>query len=152
MAEFRALLERLGCSDVATYLQSGNAVVTSKAKAATLAAHVHEELGVDVLIRTAAQLAQVTAGNPFSAEAANDPTKVAVAFLSEQPEQGRYDAIDHAAFIPDEVRLGDQVLYLHYPNGQGRAALKPATLAGLKVTTTVRNWRTVEALTRMSSA
>jgi len=150
MADLRALLERLGCTDVATYLQSGNAVVTS-AKGATLAGAVSEELGVDVLIRTAAQLTAVVTANPFTHVARADPTKVAVAFLSSRPDKARYDAIDHASFAPDEIELGKDVLYVHYPNGQGRATLKPAVLSRLGVVSTVRNWRTVEALARMSS-
>ena len=149
MADLRALLERLGCTDVATYLQSGNAVITSTATAATLAGEVSEELGVAVLIRTAAQLHAVVKANPFPHIARADPTKVAVAFLSARSEKARYDAIDHASFAPDEIELGNDVLYVHYPNGQGRATLKPAVLSRLGVVNTMRNWRTVEALARM---
>ena len=37
MPAFREVLEGVGCTDVATYLQSGNAVVTSRRTPASLA-------------------------------------------------------------------------------------------------------------------
>ena len=36
MGDFRSLLEGLGCTDISTYLQSGNAVVTTRRRPAGL--------------------------------------------------------------------------------------------------------------------
>ena len=44
MADFRAALEQLGCSDVATYVQSGNAVVEWDGTPAALETAVHDAL------------------------------------------------------------------------------------------------------------
>jgi uncharacterized protein (DUF1697 family) len=73
MASLRELLEELGCADVATYLASGNAIVSTKLSAASLASmlekqlpsrfKLHDEL-VRVLVLTPKQLRAVVADRP----------------------------------------------------------------------------------------
>src|SRR5256885_10298872 len=86
MAGLRATCESVGCTEVATYIQSGNVVLTSpldpaKLRAA-LEAAITEQLGVApvVVIRDHGQLAAVLAGNPFPDA---DPGHLHVAFLSD---------------------------------------------------------------------
>jgi hypothetical protein len=75
MADLRTLFLALGSEDVATYVQSGNVLFKAPlAGPAELAPPIEEEirrrlgLNVRVVVRTAAQLAQVVAGNPFAAD------------------------------------------------------------------------------------
>jgi uncharacterized protein (DUF1697 family) len=151
MAELRACLEGLGGTGVATYLQSGNAVVTTDLDGDALCRGVADRFGVPVMARTHAELAAVVDANPFPAAAAK-PTTLHVAFLSGQPEPERFAALDSERFLPDEVRLGHQALYLHFPNGAGRSKMTPAALARLGVDATARNWNTVLALLRLTAA
>src|SRR5688572_24083746 len=72
MAQLRELMEGLGYTDVATLLQSGNAVFTSKEKnparvATQLEAAIAREFGfeVAVVIRTRDELAAVIQANPL---------------------------------------------------------------------------------------
>ena len=146
MADFAALLTSLGCSQVATYLQSGNAVVTASADRSALQEGVAAALGVGVLLRTSEQWAAVIAGNPYGTAAAADPTTVHAALLSATPTAAAYARLDPTAYAPDACALGDAVLYLHYPNGAGRSKLTGTVLERLGVVATARNWRTVEAL------
>src|SRR6266536_1343745 len=89
MAALRDTCESIGCTDVATYIQSGNVVLTSPLDAgklrATLESAIAEQIGVSpvVVIRTDKQLAGVVAGNPFP-EA--NPDHLHVAFLGGTPD------------------------------------------------------------------
>jgi uncharacterized protein (DUF1697 family) len=153
MPDLRALLESLGYSDVSTYIQSGNAIFTSPHDDSALIGREIEEgiagelgLSVRVLIRTPAELAAIIEANPFPAARAV-PTSLHVSFLSSQPDDQRLAAIDPTRFAPDQFRLGDRVIYLHYPQGSGRSKLTNDLLERrLGVTATARNWNTVTKL------
>ncbi len=70
MAELRALLTELGYIDLATHLQSGNAIFSSQAPAAALeldiAKAVAARFGVScaVMVRAGAELAAAVSGEP----------------------------------------------------------------------------------------
>lgn len=149
MPDLRSLLEGQGCSDVVTYLQSGNAVVgwsgSSEALRGAVTGALTAELGlhVQVLVRTSAQLDAVVAGNPFDVD---DPTRLHVAFLSGPPPP-----VDADALLPDRVAPGPEVLYVAYAGGsQGSKAAKLLTGKQLGVIASARNWRTVLALQELA--
>ncbi len=152
MADLRRLLESAGYTEVSTHLRSGNAIVTSDDKdPRRVAATIHEALAAQlslrsaVIVRTGQELADVIAANPFP-EHESEPAKLHVAFLSAQPSKAAFEALDRAKFAPDELRLGDRVVYLWFPNGAGRSKLTMPALARMKVEATARNWNTVLAL------
>lgn len=157
MADLRAACTDAGCAHVSTYIQSGNVLCTSPAAAAELAEEVGRQIEsrggptVTVVTRTRSELAEVIAANPFPA--VTDPTKLVVGFLRDDPPPGVLDSVDLAAFAPEEgVGIGRH-LYLHLPEGQGRAKL-PAALTErvLGGPVTVRNWRTVTKLLELADA
>ncbi|MEU3725223.1 DUF1697 domain-containing protein [Streptomyces sp. NPDC031705] len=159
MAELRSLLEGLGHGDVQTYLQSGNAVFSSpQTDPATLAraleAAIEEHFGFRVacLVVDGDHLATVAEACPFPA-ADLEGRQLHATFFSEQPGPERFAALDAPAYLPEEYRLGDRVLYLYAPNGLGRSKLaealaRPAVVKGLDVTT--RNWNTVLKLVELT--
>lgn len=154
MADLRDVLGGLGFDDVKTYLQSGNATFSATGVASdelegSIGAALADRFGfdVDVLVRAADEFAAVMAANPFSEEAASDPTRVHAVFLATPLAEGRLEAIGVDCFAPDRVEQGDRVVYLHVPDGLGRSKLAAALSdARLGVATTARNWRTVEAI------
>ena len=157
MPDLRKALESLGYTDVATYMQSGNAVVTSSIKEpAQLAKAVRkglcDELGLDtpVLVRTGAELAAVIADNPYP-ELVATPTKLHAVFLSAQPAKASVAKLDPARYLPDEFQVGERVLYVSYPGGAGRSKLTATAFARLGVDATARNWNTVTALAEMTA-
>ena len=82
--------------------------------------------------------------NPYPV---TDPTKVVVAFLGEEVEQGQLGLGDLGAYLPDELTLVGREVYVSVPNGQARSKLMEAlTKRRMPTTVTVRNWRTVTAL------
>ena len=151
MADFRSVLEELGCRDVVTYLQSGNAVVEAPPDglAQRVERALRERLGLDVrvLVRTGNELAAVVAANPFP-ELVPEPKRLHVAFLEGQPDEAvvRGIGLRHG---DDEFRVGDRVLYLAYAGGTQNSALeKPLRrLAGVS---TDRNWTTVTRLASLA--
>ncbi|MEU6882324.1 DUF1697 domain-containing protein [Streptomyces sp. NPDC046712] len=161
MAELRSVLEELGHRDVRTYLQSGNAVFTTDADeqrdedvTAAVENAIEKRFGfrVDCLVRDAEYLAAVADACPFPA-AELEGKQLHVTFFSEPVGPERFAALDQAAFLPEEFRLGDRALYLYAPEGLGRSKLgealsRPAVVKGVVATT--RNWNTVVKLVEMT--
>ncbi|MGI5446105.1 DUF1697 domain-containing protein [Streptomyces sp. CA-243310] len=159
MAELRQVLEDLGHQDVRTYLQSGNAVfgsaerdTTALARALEAAIEAHFGFRVPCLVVDGDHLRAVVDACPFPA-AELEGRQLHATFCSEQPGEERFSAIDAPAYLPEEFRVGDRVVYLHTPDGLGRSKLadvlaRPAVVKGLDVTT--RNWNTVVKLVELT--
>ncbi len=153
MIDLRTLLEDLGCRQVRTLIQSGNAVFAAAADRGELlpgqiADGLAERFGfaVPVVLRSAAELTAVLARNPFIA-AGRDPATLHVAFLAVRPCAAAVAALDPDRSPPDEFRIDGREVFLHLPNGVARSKLTNAWLErGLGTTSTVRNWTTVGAL------
>ena len=146
MADLRADLDRIGCRDVRTYLQSGNAVVdwsgtSDELERATAAVLAERGLPVKVMVRTGEELARVVEASPWTDL---DPKHFHVGFLSGEPDPAKVAAIDHEALLPERVVVGARVLYLDYALGAGRS--KGLDRLRLGVDVTARNWRSVTAL------
>ncbi len=149
MPDLVALLEGLGCTGVTTYLQSGNALVTTDLPVEELCARAERALAgagvpVPVLARTREELEDVVAGNPWAGRDL-DEKLFHVAFLSGEPDAAAVAGVDHAALLPEELVVRGRELYLWYAGGVQRSRLEQAT-KGFGVTATARNWRTVNAL------
>ncbi len=160
MADFRDLLAGLGYGAVGTHLQSGNAVFTSpqpgSAVQAAIAEALSRQLGVtaEVILRSPARLAGAVAADPFGA-IATDPAKHLLGFLGGVPTPASLAAVTTAidAMPTDGDRysfVGDH-LYLWCPNGISRSPYFTVTWNKLGVTSTMRNWNTVNALLRMAA-
>jgi uncharacterized protein (DUF1697 family) len=157
MAELRALLTEAGYTDLATHLQSGNAIFTSQAPAAELerdiASAVAGRFGFScaVMVRTAAELAAVVRGSPLGGEPEN-ASRFFVAFLSALPSAQAMKALDGASFEPDALWVQGREAYLWCPAGAGQTKLTNAALEKrLGVTATARNWNTVTKLASMTN-
>ena len=158
MADLRELLDSLGHGDVRTHILSGNAIFTSGRRSAPrleaeISAAIRERFGFDiaVLVRTRDELARVVDANPFAA-AKDEPSHCFAIFLDRNPSKAKLDAFDPAAYAPDEIRLGDRVIYAWLPNGvQGSKVLGMLTDKRLGVTTTNRNWNTTTKLLEIAA-
>lgn len=155
MADLRALLDALGYEAVRTYLQSGNAVLTTPKGTPRVATEIEgalaAELGAEVavLVRTHAELTAILAANPF---AEDDPTTLHATFLSGPVDEGRLVGLEAERYRPDEWRLGDGVLYLRCPEGYGRTKLHNSFWERrLRLVATTRNWRTVNQLAELTA-
>jgi len=154
MAELRRELEELGCEDVRTYIQSGNVVFRSAARAAAklqkdIADRVEEAHGfrAPVLLLSARELATALLENPFPKVSLE--TSLHLFFLFAKPKRPDLKGLAELATKTEEFRLVDRVFYLHAPDGIARSKLAARADKLLGVEGTARNLRTVRKLAEM---
>ena len=147
MADLRAALEAAGYEDVQTYVQSGNVVLRSENAAGRVAADVAAATGlggVDVMVRSAQQIAAVVEGNPYPR--VEDGKTLHVAFLD-----GGEPNLPDGDFAPEAFTLRGTELYVWLPGGMRDSALvKALSEKQLGVRATWRNWNTVLALRELA--
>lgn len=145
MAELRAVCEAAGFTEVRTLLASGNLVLESKLNGAKLEAKLEsvilDGLGLktDVFVRTAEDLDAMIAANPFKAFAKTTPTFLVGYFMRAKLTAADLAALD-AQGGPEEIKQGQNCIYIKFPHGQGPSKLK------LPKGGTARNWNTVTKL------
>ena len=152
MPDLRTVLERAGCADVRTYVQSGNGVVSWPGSAQDLERGVAEQLAAHgppapVLVRSAAELAGVVERNPWPGEEL-DPKLFHVGFLFGEPEPDPVAAVDAEALLPERLAVSGREAYLYYAGGVRTGRLDRVRLG---VDMTARNWRTVLALQELAA-
>jgi uncharacterized protein (DUF1697 family) len=148
-----------GCSDVRTYIQSGNVVFRAPAAlAAKLPSVVPKAIAkavgfdVPVVVRSAAELRALVNKNPFL-RAGCDPSFCHLMFLANAPESARAKKLDANRSSPDELAVVGRDVFLKLPNGVARSKLTNAYFdASLATVSTLRNWRTVLTLLEMAEA
>lgn len=147
MADLVRIARELKLGSPRTYIASGNLIFTSNESERALKSALEKAIGnhwgvtVDVLIRTAGEMADALTGNPFGNEPAN---RVAAIFLDQPPPA---DALGEAKGVADErMALGAREIYVHYPSGMGQSKLRiPAAASG-----TARNMNTVAKLAELA--
>lgn len=155
MRTLRDALTHAGFAGVATYIQSGNVVLTSDQDAAAIAATVD-----DVFRRTFGFPSQATvrsldawrrlvAENPYPEAAAADGRKVHAVLLEGSPAAEALASL-RALASTEEIEVRDGALYLHTPDGFGRSKVAESLDRALKVPLTARNWNTVLKLQDMA--
>jgi uncharacterized protein (DUF1697 family) len=163
MADFRAVMKKLGYQNIETYIQSGNAVFDATNAAAAVAKELaaalekHTGAPVGVILRTHEELGRVIAANPFAKEAAADGARVHGCFLGGPAAAGAKEGLDAlVAKYParrDRFHLAGEMLYLHLPDGAAETKFSGKGLDKiLGVAATGRNWNTVLKLHAMSEA
>lgn len=147
MADLRALAEKLGFEQVATYIQSGNLVFATGMKREEVFAGLDDALtsyfgkSPGIMLRSLDELETLCVRMPFGDA---QPNRVLITFL---PGDVPSDALDHMV-APDGEKamvLGREIV-VHYPDGQGRSKLK---LRALKPGT-ARNLNTVRKLLELA--
>jgi uncharacterized protein (DUF1697 family) len=147
MADLRRLCSDAGFANVQSYIASGNVMFDSDEPAAAIKAELETRVAdfvgkpIGVLVRTADELAQVLADNPYASTAAKHTYAL---FLDHSPTS---DMIDQATGRTDEaISLGRREIYIAYPDGMGRSKLK-LTAADKG---TARNMNTIARLVELS--
>lgn len=156
MTELRDLLAGAGYDDVRTYLQSGNVVLSSDVSPQELASeserHIADSfgIGVDVLVRTRDELAEIVRRDPLGDVAVN-PKRYQVSFLSEPLDNETLFKLAAAAVEPERLVAVGREVYAWHPDGIARSRLWARLAAkSLGVKATARNWTTVTKLLAMA--
>jgi uncharacterized protein (DUF1697 family) len=156
MPELRAALEESGFEDVATYLQSGNVVLSSRLSATKLTREIEaliaERFGLDirVVVRTARELAKVVELNPLG-NVATDPKRYQVSFLDGELIRDVVEKLEAVAASEECFVVSAREVYAWHPEGVARSKLWNMLAGkGLGVTATARNWTTVTKLLELT--
>lgn len=152
MAELRTLLTGLGYTEVATLLNSGNAVFTAAKgtpaqHAAAIAAELSRKLQVEVpvVVKSAKELAAIVADNPIRADAA-EHSRFLVAFAQDRRSLTGLAAIQPLLAPAEKFVIGKNAAYLLCAAGILQSKAAEALLGKQGKAATTRNWATTRKL------
>ncbi len=150
MAELRELATRLGATDVATYIASGNLICTPPDDPAAfdraLEQAVEERFGFfrEVISRSVDELRASLAAFPFEV---HEPKFCYLNPLTGPPVEGGVEALAERDFGNDRWHVDGAEMYLRYGDGMAATKLTPAVIKRcLGVHGTARNLNTVRTL------
>jgi uncharacterized protein (DUF1697 family) len=155
MADLRALVASLGCTDVKTLLNSGNVVCTTSRPdglAARVEKAMESKLGVTARVTavSADELATIVRGNPL-VDVATDPSRLLVAVLADAKDRPLLVALaKQGDWAPERMDVGKRCAYLWLPDGVIASRLAKALDKSLGDAVTSRNWTTVTKLAAMA--
>ena len=148
MRDLTAMCKAAGFQSVRTYIASGNVVFESNLSEASVRKELERRLlahagkPVVVAVRTAAEMAEVLARNPFPHAPGNRTMAI---FLDSAPPDGALHAV--SGRVDEEVAVGRREIYVLYGENMARSKLKiPAARSG-----TARNMNTVAKLAAMAA-
>lgn len=153
----REKLVEAGFENVATYINSGNAIVRSRLKReqviTTIAALCRKHFDFDkaIFAPTLNEWQQLIAGNPFSKAASQSPTTVHAALLQDIPDREAVARIRSYAINGEAIEVKKRIAYLHTPNGFGRSKMAAVFDREIGVINTARNWNTVLKLAELGA-
>src|SRR5712692_9552134 len=123
MQELVAMFVDAGCDDARSYIQSGNVIFRAGPSVAEqlpgrIATQIAKRYGyrTPVVLRTAEQLGDVVANNPFLPAGAAEET-LHVMFLADRPDPRRVADLDPDRSPPDAFVVRGQEVYLRLPHG-----------------------------------
>ena len=155
MKELAEQLKLLKLENIQTYIQSGNVVFQTRRKPASklnsrIAQAIEQSHGFlpSALVFSRAQLKAAMDCNPWP-QATSEPKTLHLFFLTSPAGDADVKAIKACQTSSEKIEITDDVVYLHAPDGFGRSKLAANLEKHLRVSTTARNWRTVEKLSEM---
>jgi uncharacterized protein (DUF1697 family) len=158
MKDLARVFEGAGCSNVKTYIQSGNVVFSAPASVAkglpTRVAKAIEKkfrFSVPIVVRSASELEKILAKNPYARQKRSEEA-FHVMFLANKPPKAALAGLDRKRSPPDEYDVVGSEIFLYCPNGIGRSKLTNAYFdSKLETVSTARNWRTCQTLLQLAN-
>lgn len=157
MAELRTALTASGLLNVQSYIQSGNVVFQSPLDDQTaITASIIETLekqfaiSTTVVLITAARLLAIRDANPYP-DAEQLDKSLQLYFLHQPAQAVNHQKLASLKSDSESYHLLQHCFYLLAPDGIGRSKLAAGAERCLGVTTTTRNWRTVNKLIGLAS-
>jgi uncharacterized protein (DUF1697 family) len=149
MTDLRALCEKVGFTDVRTYIQTGNVVFKAKGSAASAKKTLEDALEKRLkkrhtaVVRSLAELEAIEKANPYPYKN-SDGKFVYILFLDDAPPKATL--ADWKTPGGEELTLKGREIFMHFPKGMGQSKMK-IPLANLG---TARNLNTVRALIELA--
>jgi uncharacterized protein (DUF1697 family) len=157
MTDLKTIFESGGCSNVQTYIQSGNVVFAHletdvAALRKHIEAHLQSKLGyaVPTLLRTYDDLVAVVAANPYDDTLPDFGKRMYVCFLENAPSEAAIASIAPYTNAEEQLQVHGREAYAYYQTGLGKAKLTNAIIERRLGVATMRNWNTVNTLLEMS--
>ena len=157
MKALSALFVKAGCTDVVTYINSGNVVFRAEPALAArlpelLAAAILEshQLTVPVVVRGAAELKKIAAKHPHLTPEA-ELRFLHVGFLGKKPTAAQVASLDPNRSPADVFTVMGSEIYVLYGAGLAKSKLTNQYLdSKLGTVSTMRNWNTVRKLAELT--
>jgi len=151
MDALKALCVSLKLKDPQTYVQSGNVIFRTEEKdAAKLGKRIQDALEKKfgfrpgVMLRTASELRDAIARNPFAGRNGIEPGKLLVNFLADDPGKDARKQAQEIKTGPEELHIIGREVFIYFPDGQGRSRMPWAKIErALGTSATGRNWNSV---------
>lgn len=151
MEDLRGLCQSLQLRDACTYVQSGNLIFTTGERDLALLVKrlqraIERKFGFrpDIVLRTATEMREVVARNPFAKRRGVEPNRLLVTFLTGEPAAEAREKAARLETAPEELHMDRREVYIYYPNGMARPKVSWATIERiLKTSGTGRNWNSV---------
>jgi uncharacterized protein (DUF1697 family) len=147
MKDLQTTMQRLGCANVQTVIQSGNVVFQLGASAAkTIGRQLSDQISAShgfapqVTVLTTVQLVAAIEKCPFVCQ---QGSQLHLFFLDQIAKSPDLAALSKFQAAREEFRLQDSIFYLHAPDGIGRSKLAANLGRCLGVSATARNWNTM---------
>lgn len=157
MSDLKDLARQMGLENPRTLLASGNLVFGASGEAgeieARLEAALKDRFGFDcpVMLRSAQDLDEAIAANPFPEAARRDPSHLVLAALKDTVTAEALARLRAAITGPEQVERRGREVYFVYPDGIGRSTLTPPMVnRALGARSTGRNWNTILKLQAMA--
>lgn len=159
MADLRLLFEKLGYSEVATYIQSGNVFFKSDKKSTDIemATEIEQAISdkydfeVPVIVKTAEEIAQAVKENPFYQGEEANIKPLHLTFLKESPSAENLAKTKTYDYPPDKFVIKDKSVFIFCEGKYHQSKLTNNFFEKkLKVAATTRNWKTVLKLLELS--
>lgn len=153
-APLRAALTEAGFDNVATYINSGNAIVKSRLGREKVLKQIaqicREKFDFDKAIYapTLDEWRAVIANNPFADVGGKF---LHAALLAETPKPENVAALTALALNGDRFAVVDNIAYINTPAGFSNSKLSERFDKGIGVANTARNWNTVLKLEELAA-
>lgn len=147
-APLRAALTEAGFENVATYINSGNAIVKSRSGSKKVSEQIaeicKERFGFNKAVYAVAlsEWDEVIANNPFP-DKTEPGNLLAAAWLGSTPKDAAVAELQALAVEGDLFAVVGNAAYLHTPRGFSNSKMAARFDKGIGVPNTARNWNTV---------
>ena len=158
MADLREFMVALGFGEVRTLIQTGNIVFEIDTRSgAELETFLEEEalkrlsLDTTFIIRTPDEWEAAIKANPFADKARDDPRRLLVMALKDEPSAGNVAGLKEFYTGPEPFEAVGRQLYIDYLEGSGNSKLTNVLIERkLETRGTARNWNTVLKIADMA--
>ncbi len=161
MADLKVLYQKLGFTNVITYIQSGNVIFEAKKnlsiqeieEAIKLAIQKKYDYDVPVLVKTVESIKNAVKINPFLKEENVVIERLYLTFLAEKPSAERLEHIKTIDTEKDSYKIIDKDVFIYLSGKFSDSKLTNNFFeTKLKVKATTRNWKTVLKLIEIASS